>query len=257
LTQSGWKPANLVKTSDYVVKVSAQSVDGSERNEYDAGVPVEKIFDFFSLCGVSESVTGSASQFHGDGIPEEKIDVITVNWMLTDKRNISTDEHIRKLIFTNPDMMPGHLFGASESELNSALFRLGLSSFGGVRGSGDLFSLFGSGVLKADDVCLTAIARFDAAFDEQASNKRTRRFIAEELNRASENAFPGAITFHDLIFERVVAVDTIVSDCHVYNLETATGWYVANNLSIHNCRCYAAIPSKSVKPLRGYVVYEY
>lgn len=47
-----------------------------------------------------------------------------------------------------------------------------------------------------------------------------------------------------LIFlDRVVKVRRRSSwSGHVYNLETVGGWYSANNLIVHNCRCYAGPP---------------
>ena len=256
LTQTGWKPANLVEIGDYVVKVPDKSIDASTGDIYNVGVPIEKVFNLFSLCGNKISVPGGSTQFHGDGIPEEKVDVVTVNWKLTDKRNPRTGEQIRELVFADSDMMPSHLLGTCKGEFDSTLFRLGLSSFSGVRGGSDFHSLFGRGILKANDVGLTPVARCNAARDKQAPNKGPRGFVSEEFDRASKNAFPGEITFDDLVFERVVAVGTVISDCHVYNLETTTNWYIANGLSIHNCRCYAAIPTKKIKPLRGYIVHE-
>jgi len=40
--------------------------------------------------------------------------------------------------------------------------------------------------------------------------------------------------------EKVVDIVRHPLDCHVYNLSTTTGWYVANGVIVHNCRCYAA-----------------
>lgn len=37
--------------------------------------------------------------------------------------------------------------------------------------------------------------------------------------------------------DRITAIDVIKKSCHVYNLETENGWYIANGIITHNCRC--------------------
>jgi hypothetical protein len=43
-------------------------------------------------------------------------------------------------------------------------------------------------------------------------------------------------------FDRVLKVSRRSFSNHVYNLETKTGWYIADGILTHNCRC-TAIPS--------------
>ncbi len=38
-------------------------------------------------------------------------------------------------------------------------------------------------------------------------------------------------------FSSIVKVDTYLFSGHVYNLQTSDGWYVANGIIVHNCRC--------------------
>lgn len=256
LTHAGWKAAHLVDVGDYVVKVPDKSIKFDESDKYNTGIPIEQIFDFFSLCGDKESISGAASQFHGDGIPEEKIDVVTLNWKLTDERNAFTGEKVRKLVFADSDVMASELIRSSKSELDSLFYRLGLSFLGDISSVCDCFSLFGSGILKSDDVGLTTVSRHDPSFGDEAFDKIPGRRLSKKFSGTRYGAHSFGITFDDLIFEKVVAVDRIVSDTHVYNLQTATSWYIANGLSIHNCRCWAEPAPEREKALRNYVVYD-
>lgn len=43
----------------------------------------------------------------------------------------------------------------------------------------------------------------------------------------------------EVVADRVVHVSRRAWSGHVYNLQTATGWYVANGIVTHNCRCRA------------------
>jgi hypothetical protein len=45
-------------------------------------------------------------------------------------------------------------------------------------------------------------------------------------------AFTGLINLDEVIDVQIEAYSG-----HVYNLQTSTGWYIANNIISHNCRC--------------------
>lgn len=49
----------------------------------------------------------------------------------------------------------------------------------------------------------------------------------------------------DIELERVVSVSRCVFSGHVFNLEDAKGWYVANRIVAHNCRCVARYMPRS------------
>ena len=38
-------------------------------------------------------------------------------------------------------------------------------------------------------------------------------------------------------FSRILSTNKLWSDGHVYNLQTVGGWYAANGIILHNCRC--------------------
>ena len=40
-----------------------------------------------------------------------------------------------------------------------------------------------------------------------------------------------------ILLDQIVAIDSVSFHGFVYNLETATGWYLAENIVAHNCRC--------------------
>jgi hypothetical protein len=57
--------------------------------------------------------------------------------------------------------------------------------------------------------------------------------------------FPGAIPASDLLYrqieprrQRIVAVRRRPFVGHVYNLQTVSGWYIANGIIVHNCLCH-------------------
>ena len=69
----------------------------------------------------------------------------------------------------------------------------------------------------------------EAAFDEHPFEASLARAVPD---RDSLAAFAG-----DVVADRVVKVFRRSWAGHVYNLQTATGWYVANGIVTHNWRC--------------------
>ena len=69
------------------------------------------------------------------------------------------------------------------------------------------------------------------------------QFIAETLLANSKFNTKTLGTFaSNISFDSVLKVSRRAFSGHVYNLETKTGWYIANGILTHNCRC-TSIPS--------------
>jgi hypothetical protein len=81
-----------------------------------------------------------------------------------------------------------------------------------------------------------------------AEQSPSLQLIAETLLANSElgsqtlSAFAGNISF-----DRVLKVSRRGFSGHVYNLETKTGWYIADGILTHNCRCTAIPAVKNTK----------
>lgn len=77
---------------------------------------------------------------------------------------------------------------------------------------------------QGSQVCVVRFG-FEADVDGSSS-------YVEEL-RESIDAFPGELQFDNLLhIDRRSGFSG-----HVYNLQTATGWYIASNIIVHNCVC--------------------
>jgi hypothetical protein len=69
------------------------------------------------------------------------------------------------------------------------------------------------------------------------------QLIAQSLLMHSKFTSEGLHAFaSNISFDRVLNVSRRGFSGHVYNLETKTGWYIANGILTHNCRC-TSIPS--------------
>lgn len=121
------------------------------------------------------------------------------------------------------DHGPGDTVGAGEG---------GLGLAGGVP-RGDFLDWHGGAPLGAGELDLFGARAEQAALAEfvpQAPGGEPSRLGGDPLQ-----SLPG-----DVGLDRVVEVSRSDFDGHVYNLETLEGWYSANGIVVHNCRCVAA-----------------
>ncbi len=62
--------------------------------------------------------------------------------------------------------------------------------------------------------------------------------------------FPGEIgcpASGQILLDNVISVDVLPFRGHVYNLQTASGWYVAEGIVTHNCRCAEGLTRRGPK----------
>jgi hypothetical protein len=64
------------------------------------------------------------------------------------------------------------------------------------------------------------------------------------LQREGENGLPLLV-----LADKLVEVWRVPFSGHVYNLQTATGWYIAGYIITHNCRC--GIIYEAERPAEG------
>lgn len=65
-------------------------------------------------------------------------------------------------------------------------------------------------------------------FDEPVDGDRGDAALARDL----ANGLAGEVSL-----DEIVRIERFEARCHVYNLETEGGWYAANGIITHNCRC--------------------
>jgi len=234
LTRRGWVGAGALNEGDDLI--GGAFGDGFGFGDaHDEDVPAT-IHEVTNALGRSREMSSApvpvaAEDFHGDGEGSE-VAVVGSNRLLWNERNASLSEQLRQFALSVPDVARSTLF-ATQREIDLGLERLGRAARR-VMGCPHLSLAFGGGHARPL---------------QRLSGASTPRFAAQLLEHTGDRNAADAKLARQLIDGRAgqIAANKVISvrrkpfSGHVYNLETEGGWYVANGIIAHNCRCVTII----------------
>jgi hypothetical protein len=82
LTLRGWVAAQDVKMGDYLIQATGESLSTNFTNIDDSKASFQECFDALSIVGNKMNIAGTTSQFHNDGLVDEKVDVVFTDRLL-------------------------------------------------------------------------------------------------------------------------------------------------------------------------------
>jgi hypothetical protein len=231
LTTEGWVAAGaLVEGHDLVSYQGDIEKPLTSRPDHEGvEAPIGEVYEALRQSRHVTAVTmpGAAEHFHGDGSADAEVDVVFADGLL------------------GSDGQPTLLNLPAESDLligrvrEAELFRVGAAfqvfhdaghpSDGIMGAGGESGALFGAGLGHAVVHGGGAVADLDTSVSESAVDR-----IAGDTVLAGEllDALTGLVSA-----DQIVSVDRYSFAGHVYNLQTAGGWYTADSIIVHNCRC--------------------
>ncbi len=230
LTSAGWVAAGLLDVGDDVVRylgVDRRPYIGDDHEH----VPprIEQIAEAFGSTpgGASVEVPVAPENFHGDGFGSE-IAVIRTNGDLRHRDDTAFGEHGDESPLPFADTMLAQL--SSVGTAAHLVQRDDAPSHRIVRG-GDLCpSCLGSN----DASPLHAFGIATPSHRDPMTDQESREGGASDAALAREliDGRAGSVAL-----DQVVSIGRIESSGHVFNLETEDGWYAADGIITHNCRC--------------------
>ena len=239
LTDRGWVPLGELTEGDYVVR-DMTDIKGMAPRHPDPQRPsprVDQVHRFAAKNGVLHRVAGAPGDFHGDGT-ESDVDVVWTDRLLRNGREATATKFIsdqslaladvRAVLLANEGPELG--FGRSDHP----------SAHRGMGGSRETLALldrqashpdrgmFGGGAQMNTGAAQSVID--DGAADIMEFSERVERFASL------------------VVADEIIGVEWMPFAGHVYNLETSDGWYTANGMIAHNCRCVlvAVQPKRNV-----------
>lgn len=227
LTAEGWVPAGSLHVGDQLIRhLHPERVGLVGPDDEGVPAPIGEVAGALRQAGpvVAMSVPSSAEQFHGDGLGGD-VDVVLADSLLRDRGDLA----LRHPCGHTSLVVGGVGLGALLAESATAEVVFGASqatdslvSGGDLSGSlldGHAFPLAALGFPSAD---------LDPALDDPTGDAG---LADAEDGRQLALRLSGSVAL-----DQVVDLGRRKTACHVYNLQTAEGWYTANGIVVHNCR---------------------
>lgn len=263
LTENGWVPAGSLKQGDKLVRHMREAEIGSgslaslglgvgsaEINHQPTAI--EKVFCSLSAIGFSERRRCKAGDFHGDGHSiHSYIDVVWSDFKLLSNGESAAADHLRNVVFESPLDCPvsGHDLGGALRVIHGSPFNtlcVGLTSkldacllnpFGDERAgnSSSLRKLIdGCSILvvSKDRIDIKKIETIPRLESESLQPCGDGLLIASELIGNFVSRHAGLVSF-----DEVASCRPIKFSGHVYDLQSVTGFIVADSIILANCRC--------------------
>lgn len=237
LTNGDWKAAHLLSVGNELYKTVTTPVRGVG-HPVDENLPptMSELFDSASQhveFGV-QRIDGGSMDFHGDGF-ETKVEIIRPVGRLPIP---SFGKEFNQLSFESSSLslgLPSELSGLIESGLSSKFATdrqtvIGQSTASTVSGESIRSILLGGALTDRETVGCSLISEGDSMFDESIGDSSTGD------TGITSNFVDGDAT--QVLSDRIVSIEHDVFRGHVYNLQTELGWYIANSIITHNCRCH-------------------
>jgi hypothetical protein len=228
LTDSGWKVAGDIAEGDDLVGYSLIKEFGlASPYPYNTETEISEVFGFATVSGHSRRIAGSGPQFHGDGF-DSNVDIVWPDSQLLNAGNPTVFDPSRQDILAASNINSTDLLGGSTGGQFSVSSCL--TSDGSVRSGGESLSLVGAGLRHAEVHGVASPSWSDPVLTQSGIDGRPTR---AELAGKRLYRQPGVVTLN-----KVIGVDIVPFDGHVYNLHTESNHYTANGIITHNCRCF-------------------
>lgn len=248
LTPAGYVPAERLGEGDYVMATASGGVPQVDN------VPprIDEAFDAVRSLGFTSRVGGTALDFHGDGSEEEEVEIVTPNGELRDRFNAAFGAGFGEDSFVGLDRAERALLDAGGGlaggdgvvDVGSAGSLLPAATpDGGVSRTGEVASLGVGEFTHSDGVSLAAVPDRESEFGEVAGyNISGDSEDARHLQHARSLGVEAT---------ELVSVESYFGVHDVYNLETSGNYFLANGITVHNCRCAVSyVPAEDGVDLR-------
>lgn len=215
LTPDGWVPAAFLHKGDHLL-ITRVGDDGSlarNGNVYHVHSSIKALHDSLESLGNSERIPMSNFDFHGD-VPTSDVEVVSKERLLRNDGNTCGGQSSRKIRFKLPNA-----FRLCERHFMLGFRRIYISSLRFVRGCCKPLTLIWRRLRHADIHGFGTVSNRDTCVSEYAINDlpTVTNIRSELLDGLAGNVFVDDVVSVDRKPGRLL--------CHVYNLQTESGYY--------------------------------
>lgn len=219
LTPDGWIPAAFLHEGDHLL-ITRVGDDGSltrNGNVYHVHSSIKALHDSLESLGNSERISMSNFDFHGD-VPTSYVEVVSKERLLRNDGNTCGGQSSRKIRFKLPNA-----FRLCERHFMLGFRRIYISALRFVRGCCKPLTLIWRRLRHADIHGFGTVTNRDTCVSEYAINDlpTVTNIRSELLDGLAGNVFVDDVVSVDRKPGRLL--------CHVYNLQTESGYYFVGN----------------------------
>ena len=227
LTQSGWTAAQFLQEGDRVICGNRRDWTAEIDDDEQRHPRIEDLEHALRIAGGPvTSKVGVGMDFHGEGIGGQ-IDVTIADDDLMRADHALSREHVAEYAFGGADLMADPL--TCSSRLSAPLSRFLATADISMSGSDLRLATALRHLRPFQSLSLTAAPNSAAVYQQEAINRGPGH---AELLRQCIDGGSGVIEL-----EQITRITRQRWSGHVYNLQTRSGLYFAENIGNHNCRC--------------------
>lgn len=246
-TPGGWQAAAFLGEGDYVLTdIDQRPASGFHPDDIDMPTRLEQITSaLFELPqSFRLSMPTTAEDFHGDAQPwQGNVDVVSADRLLRFDPKTRRSQVRKQLSFDHARPAPAAFIRKGDPH---AFVVAGNATHRGGMGGGNLglalcdrhagpFQSLSGRLISERHIGPSQTPAYGQATNTEADSDsvlRNARFVEANDKRIIEWLAVRSRT------TRIVEVRRIWIARHVFNLQTTDGWYVANGIITHNCRCF-------------------
>lgn len=228
LTTRGWCPIGSLNEGDEVIELREDGIDVSvSKDDKDQSqITIAQVFDAVCQAGSRRSEISLRAQFHGDGA-DGNVDIVSATRPLRFGRETSCLQSTQKFMLAE----------ASHTRFNGSFVKH--FAVGCLRAAASLICGLSQAFAPSNTFALHphrvrgALAAHTAAggFDHFGNGSPV---VAAFDGKAQ---YAGSALMLPTKASRIVSHRQVFFEGHVFNLQTQSGWYVADGIISHNCRC--------------------
>lgn len=230
LTPEGWVAAGLLVQGGYVIgctDVERVTAPIDPKNYYGPAA-IEDVAESFGGASSMPAMTVpvAAEDLHGDGTGSEVCVIRTDGLLRHGRHSAISKPNGEQLLNGRHAELPGFSGDGSSDLLIDGVFTPANCR---VCGCGIRSALVPSATRLLQPISGGDVSDGDSTLDERSGEGLA---VGAELAGELLDRFTSEISL-----DPVVAIRRLPFAGHVYNLQTESGWYIANGIIVHNCRC--------------------
>lgn len=245
--EGGWKTAEFLEIDDQILQITSKQFFPTITDPNNCVASIAELFSFFSILGNFQRGTASIEDFHGDGIANQKIDIISIESKLGKNIKSIPNQFLLQDIFHRADSMISSWLTSGDSRLLYYFPIFGLAPHSIMSRLCQIFSILFGSLGHSVEHARTAITWLQSMADQMFPDGRATN---PEFFRNSLDTFSGIEQKDCLLFWEILRIirRSIMSEDLISSATESDGKITWTNLQASGD--FSQIAPVDIKPVR-------